>query len=684
MSYQEEIHINDSMILSEVLSTLPYYVFWKDRNLVFQGCNILFAQQFNYKTTQEVIGKTDNNFPWPENLRKKYRDDDLKVILTGESLLNISEEQKQSDGSIKTLLVSKVPVRNSQSHIIGILGAYTDITYLKNIENSLRRAKENAEAANRAKAEFIANMSHDVKSPMAGIVMFSQLMESNPKWLTSETAGKIHASAAQVLKFFDSCLELSKMEMSEFESKQVIFSLPDLLKEIYALFVPRAQGKGLSLHIDYDLHLHQAFLGCRGSIYRVMLNLVGNAVKFTEKGSVTVRAFIADHLSDNKIRVGLEIKDTGIGIPEDKYQIIFEKLRRLTPSYEGNIEGSGIGLYIVDQYVEHMQGEIKVASTVGQGSTFTVLLPLEVASESHLPAEPRVPANASTPVALANIKTVAQFAPAPQKTLSVDAPLLLLVEDNIMIQIATQGLLNGAGFQVDIAGSGAEALEAFVPGKYAFIYMDIGLPDIQGYEVAAAIRQKEKDLNVTVAIPIIALTAHGATDIKAFCGNSGMQGVLTKPLTPEQAQAVWQRYGKGESSDVPGLTLLEISPVPDTHISSEKSAHTIPVIDLAATVEFVGSEAQAKEIYQLLVNELTQKYLPQLGNAVKQQDYTELRKHLHSLIGGLSYAKAPRLYHAVLELQVAARNASPTITTAYEHVKAEAEQFFVHYQQLKK
>jgi CheY-like chemotaxis protein len=259
------------------------------------------------------------------------------------------------------------------------------------------------------------------------------------------------------------------------------------------------------------------------------------------------------------------------------------------------------------------------------------------------------------------------------------------VEDNPMIQMATQALLNEAGFRVDIAGTGKAALEAFVPGKYAFIYMDIGLPDIQGYDVAAAIRQKEKDLNITVAIPIIALTAHGSTDVKAFCGNAGMQGVLSKPLTPEQAQAVWQRYGKGEAIEVPRLTLLEASTADTTaQRSFENNDKALPILDLAETVALVGSEIQAREMYRLLANELTQNYLPHLDNTVKQRDYTELRKYLHSLIGVLCYVKALRLYHALLELQVAARNASPTITTAYKHVKAEADQFFVQYQQLVK
>ncbi len=672
------ISIDDALVLSEIISFIPYSIFWKDNRLVFQGCNLQFAQQFGYNDVKDIIGKTDNDFPWSKNdLKEKYNADDLYVIDTGNSLINIEEEQIQMNGSVETLLVSKVPLKNRSGHIIGILGTYNNITYLKNIEKSLRSEKEKSEAANRAKTEFLANMSHDVKSPMSGIVTFTQLMMSNPAWRTPEKAEQVHASAEQVLKFFDSCLELSKLEMSEFESQKIIFSLPELLEEIHALFVPRAQSKGLGFTVDYDASLPKIFLGHRGSLYRVVLNLVGNAVKFTENGEVSLRAFVAG-FSDNKIRVGIEVKDTGPGIPEDKHQVIFEKLQRLTTSYEGKVEGSGIGLYIVDQYVKHMQGEINVKSHLGQGSTFTLLLPMVVASESDLPEEQRLKENTSTPVTPITKPVVAKFISVEETTLSADAPLVLLVEDNPMIQIATEGLLNSAGFRVNIAGTGAEALESFVPGKYALIYMDIGLPDMQGYDVAAAIRKKENELNAVTEIPIVALTGHGAVDVQTFCGHSGMQGILSKPITPEKIRGVWQRYGKGEMIDVPGMTPLDAAL--NTKHTAEERIKTMPIIDLTETIALMGSEIQANKTFELLAKDLRNNYLPQLKKTVQQQDYIELRKHLHSLIGALCYAKAPRLHHASLELQEAAFNTSPTIVvTAYQHVRAEAEQFLEHY-----
>ncbi|MCD8524636.1 MAG: PAS domain-containing protein, partial [Gammaproteobacteria bacterium] len=200
MQTNNETSIDNAVVLSEIISVIPHCIFWKDTNLVFQGCNLQFAQQFGLNDIREIIGKTDDDFPWVKNdLKEKYNLDDLNVIHTGNPLINIEEQQVQTDGSIQTLLVSKVPLKNRLGEIVGVLGVYNNISYLKNIEKSLRSEKEKAEAANRAKTEFLANVSHDVKSPMTGIVMSSDLMMRDPAWLNVETAEQIHGSAEQVL-----------------------------------------------------------------------------------------------------------------------------------------------------------------------------------------------------------------------------------------------------------------------------------------------------------------------------------------------------------------------------------------------------------------------------------------------------------------------------------------------------
>lgn len=676
-----DMSIDDALVLSEIINFIPYCIFWKDNRLVFQGCNLQFAQQFGYNDVKDIIGKTDNDFPWSNNdLKEKYNADDLYVIDTGNSLINLEEEQIQMNGSVDTLLVSKVPLKNRAGDIIGILGTYNNITYLKNIEKSLRSEKEKSEASNRAKTEFLANMSHDVKTPMTGVVSVADLMMHTSAWCTPEKAAIIHSSGLQVLNFFNSCLELSKLEMAEWYSEEEKFSLETLLEEMYALFLPRAVSKGLKLTIEYDAALPQTLLGHRGSVYRVVLNLVGNALKFTETGSVQLRAFLAESINENSLRVGIEIKDTGVGILEDQQEIIFEKLHRLTPSYEGKIEGSGIGLYIVDQYVKLMEGSINVESAIGKGSTFTVLLPMTIASTLSLSkntAEKMLAeANASSPVS-PTITAPGNFSDSStdKKVLAADAPRILLVEDSPIIQMVTRDLLNDAGFRIDVASSGEEAVEMFESSKYGLIYMDIGLPVMNGYQTSLAIRAKEKTEHASLLIPIIALTGHGAVDVQTFCGPAGMQGVLSKPLTREQVENVWRRYGKGESIHVAGLTLIALfSP----------SSTNVQIIDLAATITLLGTERQARVMFALFEKELTEQFLPNIEKLIKQHDHEALCKQLHTMMGTLCYVKVPLLHQAIVDLHLAAQSSFHTIENAYKQLQREAKHFNELYQNMKK
>lgn len=535
--YQEKK--NAQIALENIIARLPGHVYWMDKSNKFLGCNDLQAQSAGLSHRNDIVGKTNREMPWFE-LSDTLEALNNKVMSTGKEHV---EEQvaKLADGTEKTFLSRKAPLFDENNDIVGVLGISFDITDRKKMEEELIQAKNAAEASNCAKTEFLANMSHDVKTPMTGVVSTADLMRSNPKWCTPEKADIIYSSGEQVLKFFNSCLELSKFDTSEWASKEEEFSLKVLLEEIYALFLPRAESKYLTLTIDYDRNLPETLIGHRGSVYRVLLNLVGNALKFTEKGGVKVHIFLAEKVNEKNICVGIEVKDTGIGIPKDKQKIIFEKLRRLTPSYEGKIEGSGIGLYIVDQYVKRMSGTIQVESELKKGSTLTVLLPMALASEIFQPEKQSF--------AHSTISTVRD------KSLLENSSRILLVEDNEMVQVITKTLLNDAGFQVDIAGTGAEAIGAFSVGKYGLIYMDIGLPDIDGYAVTHAIREKEK-LAHAKTTPVVALTGHGAIEVQALCEKAGMQGILSKPIKREQIEDVWKFFGERRAISVSGLTLI--------------------------------------------------------------------------------------------------------------------------------
>lgn len=252
-----------------------------------------------------------------------------------------------------------------------------------------------------------------------------------------------------------------------------------------------------------------------------------------------------------------------------------------------------------------------------------------------------------------------------------NTPHVLLVEDNPLIQYVTQSLLRDTGFIVDVAGTGAEALKKFTTNEYDLVYMDIGLPDQDGYFVTQAMRARERALGV-LPVPVIALTAHGAMDVEAFCMRSGMQGVLSKPLTQEQAHAIWAKFGCGEAREIIGLTIVQ---QPET-VPLEKQ-----IIDLDETVALLGSQEYARELLALWHEMLTHRFLPALEDFIAKRDDEALRQELHTMLGSLCYVKTPLLNQAVLELQTAARNHPNNIEAAYQHVLKESQRFIEYYQQ---
>lgn len=218
----------DRFILNILLNYLPHAIFWKDNQLVFQGCNKQFAHQFGYDEPDSIIGKTDFDFPFPSHLIKIYQEDDQKIITTGIPKLNYEETQMQADGTAKTLLVSKVPFRDKEGKILGVLGIYTDITDRKIVENDLKKAKDVAEIANQAKTEFIANMSHDIRTPLTGIVGISKLLENEvQKPREKQQALWIYESGEQLLSLLNSVLDIvsaENIQESDIEESPLIYA----------------------------------------------------------------------------------------------------------------------------------------------------------------------------------------------------------------------------------------------------------------------------------------------------------------------------------------------------------------------------------------------------------------------------------------------------------------------------
>ncbi len=511
----------DNALLRNIISMIPGNIFWKDKDGYYMGCNNNVAQIFGYTSPEGVIGKQNVELFDPA-LAEQTSHIDNEILRTAQAAY--LEEHGLNIHKLPAIyLTKKSPLLDKEGNVIGLLGVSLDITERKKIEEDLKQAKERAETASRAKSEFVANLSHDIKTPLAGIIGMAELLayRLNDK-KNLEFAQIILMSGQQLLNFFDNCLEAFKLE-SDITLITESFSLSTLMSEIRHLFHASISAKQL----DFDIHIHKDtpdhLTGCRAGLYRILLNIVGNAVKFTRAGKVfiTISSDLHPH-PNNSINLYISVEDTGIGIDNDKFNIIFDRFTRLIPSYKGTYEGSGIGLYIVKHYITAMNGDIHVTSRENKGSRFDMTLPFDICQSPVITAAPKI-----------TKKTT-------QDTSSSSTHHILLIEDNYAAQMVQNSLLSSMHCTVDLADCGERALEMFEPAKYDLIFLDIGLPGMQGDAVARFIRKLEQHSQSHT--PIIALTAHTTADITHQYLSNGIDAVYSKPLTREHAEEILLNY----------------------------------------------------------------------------------------------------------------------------------------------
>ena len=359
----------DNNFIVWLLDLLPVSVFWKDKAGVYLGCNYNFAKDHGFNFREDVLGKTDRDLVTNDSY-DHYRKDDIEVMESGIAKLNIEEEQNFPNARKVLLLTNKVPLFNKREEVIGVLGVYSDITEIK---------KAKLVADKQAKTEFLEKMRHDIRTPLVGIVGCAQLIQmqaDNPKKV-AEYAEDLVQSSDALLEFLNKILESIKVATGEIPLLKKRFSLYKVLEQTVRLNKPQADVKHLTLRLEYDKTIPPYLLGDPIRIQRIMLELLTNALKFTDKGGVNLTA----RLMKNKTRAGqmiieLSVSDTGVGIPLDKQSQVYTRFKRLTPSYQGIYSGAGLGLSVVKQFIDDLGGEIQLDSQPNEGSTFKCFIPL--------------------------------------------------------------------------------------------------------------------------------------------------------------------------------------------------------------------------------------------------------------------------------------------------------------------
>lgn len=496
-----------------IISLMPGHVYWLDRNNVFLGCNDAQAKSALLKSRKDIVGKTNYDMPWKNQADELNK---LNTLVMETGIPHTAEEYAVMTNGMGIYYSQKVPLRNQKNEIIGVLGISLDITERKKMEVALRRAKENAEVANKAKTEFIANMSHDIHTPLSGIVGMSRLLEekaADPE--KKQYARWIHESGEQLLDLLNGVMEIVAADnLRESDIHEELFELRKNIKDIAHLVQPTLEMKKIQLNIDIDDTAPNSFITDGTKLHRVLLNLVGNAIKFTDSGEVTIKVETLSR-ENSYAQIRFSVIDTGIGIPPELQSKIFDRFFRAIPSYKNKHSGYGVGLHVAQKYLSLLGGEINLESEVGKGSTFYFTLMMKIGYDEIN----------STDTKIVQEKTTSK------------SPLVLLVEDNIISLHMIENVVEQAGYEFYSAIDGEHALELLESNDFDLIITDVGISSTTDKNLIQCIRDLESKKHKK-HIPIIGLTTNTSGEIEDQHLRSEMNKVLTKPIHLKALQEV--------------------------------------------------------------------------------------------------------------------------------------------------
>ncbi len=504
-----ELKENQNFLLrkqNELLSFVqaaPAAIAMVDIDMTYIAASRRWYEDYKLKH-EDILGKTHYEvFPdLPEHWIKIHSD-----CLKGKSMKKEEDFFILADGSEMWLRWEIIPWYRNPDEIGGIIMLTEDITKRKKEAEELKQAKLEAERASEAKAQFLSTMSHEIRTPLNSVIGMSNLLLSeDPKPDQIENLRALTFGAQNLMALVNDILDFSKIEAGGIKFESTNFSLHQLLKNVCESFKVLAKDKDIQIMLEQESSLPEFVKGDPTRLSQILNNIVGNAIKFTHKGHVKIKAaVIADKNKNARIRFSIE--DTGIGIPKDKQEIIFESFSQASSATTRKYGGTGLGLAITRKLVDLQMGNLQLDSEPGKGTTFHIDLDFEIVK-----------------------KEKSEDKPDTEEISDLEGYHILLVEDNKMNQLVAGKFLGKWKASFDIAENGIEAVESVLKNRYDLILMDLHMPEMDGYEATQKIRAMENEKRNT---PIIALSASTGPGAEEKMEQTGMNGFVAKPFNPK-------------------------------------------------------------------------------------------------------------------------------------------------------
>jgi PAS domain S-box-containing protein len=526
---------------------------------------------------------------------------------------------KTKSGEIKTVIISGSPIFSASGEIVGSIGVHIDITDRKKLENELRIAQEKAYTYVRAKDMFVAKISHEIRTPMNVIIGLAELLsDSSLDEEQSNIISSIRLSASNLLGLINDILDFSTLENKHYKIQETSFDVKALLEELNEVFTQEVRKKGLEMSIAYDSGISSSLVGDKQKLNQVLVNLLGNAIKFTEEGFIRLSSkLIRDE--DQFQLLQFEVLDSGIGISKESLEDIFDDFKQESDAIAIRYGGSGLGLAISQMIISEMGGEIKVNSEKGKGAKFYFDLELKKGLD----------------VVSANLEQV---------VLELNQKWRILVaEDNVQNQFLIKKILEKTGVSFTLVENGLEVLDVLGKEEFDLILMDIQMPKMNGLEALIEIRKKK------LTIPVIALTANASSSDREKYMNSGFNGVVVKPYTKME---LFSSIHTVMQSDLPPLfSAPAASGIKQTSESTPLKLYALSELEL-----LIGDDREVLlELMQAFVDNIP-KLIDQIISGIATADGEKVKFALHQIKPSLKIFKADDLHNAILDLDQSIQN----------------------------